>query len=186
MSDSSVATGDSWPSWFPPVSEWHLFPARRRWLFVRLYERDVEPPAWFVSSFTDQTMQNVNVNDFGAKGDGVTNDGAAIQRAIDATEDDIIPPGAAIVSGSVQLAHEFRYLVQTGRGPRAQLWGVAAVSTSAQPPAPGPEGTSLRAVQLVVLAGALLREALRSTIAQATAPLRRSRYRLPASLLPRR
>lgn len=54
-------------------------------------------------SFTDKMRDVVSVKDYGATGDGATNDGAAIQAALDAGASEVIFPAGVYIVGDVML-----------------------------------------------------------------------------------
>lgn len=65
----------------------------------------------------EKLEQYVSVKDFGAVGDGVTNDAAAIQAAIDAASEVFFPEGDYLVSTPI-VQSQRNILVGTGRGSR--------------------------------------------------------------------
>lgn len=65
----------------------------------------------------NNTKRSVNVLSYGAKGDGVTDDTAAIQAALDDSLDVFIPPGIYILSSTLRAR------------PRTHLYGSVAEST---------------------------------------------------------
>ena len=68
-------------------------------------------------SVQDKLQQTVSVKDFGAVGDGVTDDTAAIQAAIDATSQVFFPEGDYLISSPI-VQSQRNILVGTGRSSR--------------------------------------------------------------------
>ena len=59
----------------------------------------------------------VSVKDFGAKGDGVTNDTTAIQAALNTQKSVFVPAGVYIVSTTLRLTHDGQMFYGEGDGP---------------------------------------------------------------------
>jgi hypothetical protein len=80
---------------------------------------------------------SVNVEDFGAKHDGVTDDTASIQRAIDSLPSGglvLLPAGQYNISGSVSVPHDYTILRGEGRATRLITNQLPAVSAAGSNP----------------------------------------------------
>ncbi len=72
----------------------------------------------------------VNLKDFGAKFDGVTNDRAAIQSALDSGEDLLIPRGLGLIDGPLVMRTSRQRLAGMGWGSQIRLTSTNGVLCS--------------------------------------------------------